>query len=344
MTNFNSRLLSLMNEYGFNQNMIYQWYLWEINIFRAWEEFGYGNNDIKVAILDNDFQLDHPFIKENIYLAKDFKEIYKPEDKPDIIVDGIAYRDGRVVHPEPFQPNSNSSHGNAVATVIGGELDKLAGVSPSVKLIIIRPDVDDSNNDDNGWIDAFQYAANNGANVICCALGYHENMVSLREEISQKIYELSESMVFCFASGNAYYNNITEKYENEGALGFAAHEKIISVGSCTINNELAKYSMKNENTFITAPSDGDGLSIIAADLIGAAGSTNFDHRYNFGGTSAACPIVSGIIVLMLSQNPDLKVEEIKDIFYNNCIQIDSQHFKIDAYAVVKEAHNQNSIV
>ena len=38
-----------------------------------------------------------------------------------------------------------------------------------------------------------------------------------------------------------------------------------------------------------------------------------DYSDNFGGTSSACPLVSGIISLMLTANSDLTSAQVKDI-------------------------------
>lgn len=44
---------------------------------------------------------------------------------------------------------------------------------------------------------------------------------------------------------------------------------------------------------------------------------------SFNGTSAACPIVAGTVVLMLSVNPDLDYLEISDIFRKSAEKIAS---------------------
>lgn len=133
--------------------------------------------------------------------------------------------------------------------------------------------------------------------------------------------------------------------------GYSEIEGVVVVGAMTSLKRKAAYSNWGEEITIVAPSDNGhgitefqlhldrsdpafqqrfpGLGIVAAinrtnhgrrlDFMkpippNAANTTpGFNHTKNFGGTSAAAAIVSGVIGLMLSVNPNLSVQEIIDI-------------------------------
>ena len=62
---------------------------------------------------------------------------------------------------------------------------------------------------------------------------------------------------------------------------------------------------------MTAPG-GEG-DIVTTDRTGAAGYRNGDYTFDFAGTSAAAPIVSGVVALMLEANPRLGYRDVQEI-------------------------------
>lgn len=83
----------------------------------------------------------------------------------------------------------------------------------------------------------------------------------------------------------------------------------IPVGAHQANGNIAGYSERGSNLFISGPSNG----IVTTDLTGAAGYDGSDYTDGFSGTSAAAPMVAGVIALMMDANPDLEMHEIKEI-------------------------------
>ena len=55
------------------------------------------------------------------------------------------------------------------------------------------------------------------------------------------------------------------------------------------------------------------MGITTTDIVGSPGYTNGDTTNNFGGTSSATPLVSGVISLILEANPNLTWRDVQEI-------------------------------
>ena len=72
-----------------------------------------------------------------------------------------------------------------------------------------------------------------------------------------------------------------------------------------------------------------GVIISTTDRIGSNGyNTNDDFTYDFGGTSAAAPFISGVAALVLSINPDLTVVEVNDILESTAFKVGPNTYPI----------------
>ena len=135
--------------------------------------------------------------------------------------------------------------------------------------------------------------------------------------------------IFC-AVGNDYGKPV----------GFpASDENAIAVGASTDLGELANYSNIGPEVDLVAPSSGGRMNIFTTDV-------SFQHRgFNnqggpdaggedglftngFGGTSAATPLAAGIGALMLSVNPELSRDQLRQILLDTAAKIgDSSDYK-----------------
>jgi subtilisin-like proprotein convertase family protein len=126
--------------------------------------------------------------------------------------------------------------------------------------------------------------------------------------------------------------------------GFAVHPDVLTIGACTSLNKKAAYSNWGDEIFVCAPSNNappgiwleqtgfvdvpplltaalQGTQLLTIDRSGSGGYDPTDYSQTFGGTSAACPIVAGVIGLMLSINPNLSTPEIKRILQQSTDKI-----------------------
>jgi hypothetical protein len=126
-----------------------------------------------------------------------------------------------------------------------------------------------------------------------------------------------KGMVILFAAGNS--NDDTDR-DN-----YVSSQFVIGVAASTNFDTRAGYSRFGSAVSISAPSSGGSLGITTTDLSGAGGYSSGNFTGSFGGTSSACPLAAGIAALMLSVNPDLTWNEVKQILEQTADKIDADN-------------------
>eukprot|EP00934_Nitzschia_sp_Nitz4_P002403 Nitzschia sp. Nitz4//scaffold272_size25479//3836//8863//NITZ4_008307-RA/size25479-processed-gene-0.9-mRNA-1//-1//CDS//3329545219//2398//frame0 len=110
-------------------------------------------------------------------------------------------------------------------------------------------------------------------------------------------------IIYVVASGNSYTTGDDTNFQ-----GFTNTRLVITVGAVGKDLKHASYSTPGASLFVTAPGgDFENMSNQAAATIGGScGSPGF-------GTSFSCPVVSGVIALMLEANPELSWRDVQHI-------------------------------
>jgi len=128
--------------------------------------------------------------------------------------------------------------------------------------------------------------------------------------------------IYVFGAGNDAL-----LHENLNLNTFANSRHTIAVGAIDHQGKRTAYSQLGAPLLIVAPSGAAGYGLTTTDLTGSnglnAGGTqdslygtdNADPNYTntFDGTSAAAPIVSGVVALMLEANPNLTARDVQHI-------------------------------
>lgn len=252
---------------------------------------------IKVAIIDEDFEVNHPNIKSKIFKA------YNAMDGSSNISDS----DGDTFY-----------HGLAVAGIVAGDE---VGVAPQTQLILINLDFENNTLSEADVIEAFTYAQNNGARVINCSWG----LGSIPQTVSDKITELKDAgIIVVFSSGNDGAD-----LDQIGNEDLSEIDTVIGVGASSILNDVTSYSNYGSTIDVIAPGGGgvnnnsNLLGILSLDQSGSAGENkntqlsytneNLDNYTLTSGTSFAAPTTTGLVALMLSVNPNLTFAQVRNI-------------------------------
>jgi hypothetical protein len=135
--------------------------------------------------------------------------------------------------------------------------------------------------------------------------------------------------VIAFAAGN---DNTTTDYHNN-------HATTVSVAAVGDVGLKSYYSCFSSSITIGTSSNGalTGITTSAA---------NGQHTPNFGGTSSASPLATGIIGLIFSANPSLTAAEVRDILKASATPIDPVYgeYDVDGHSIYYGAGMANAYV
>lgn len=289
----------------------------DINVV-PWWNFSGGTRQgsgVNIAIVDDGVQHTHPDIAAN----------YKPNLSYDF--------NGNDSDPSPNVAADN--HGTAVAGVAvarGNNGIGVTGVAPQAGLAGIRltaGSITDSrvasaltlqNNNQGGLGTNHIYSNSWGPSDSGSVLSGPGPLTKAALADAVTNGRDGKGSIFTWAGGNGLGN-----FDNSNYDGYANSRYIIAVGATRNNNNGSQsfYSEPGANLLVNAPSNGGSLGIATTDLVGTNGyNTNTtgaggDYTNTFGGTSAATPVVSGVVALMLEANPNLGWRDVKHVLVNS---------------------------
>ncbi|MGF1568506.1 MAG: S8 family serine peptidase [Nodosilinea sp.] len=299
-----------------------------------------GARSIVIAVSDDGFDLDHP----------DLQGAGK-------LVAPIDLQDKDAV-PLPVKQDEN--HGTAVAGLAIGEENGtgIVGVAPGCAFLPIRTTgfVDDA-----AIEKLFDEAVRRGADVISCSWSPASNYFPLTLRQTNALTRAAtegrngKGCVIVFSAGNAnrpVSGTVNETQWPQNALsgatkwlsGFAIHPDVIAVSASTSLGTKAAYSNWGDHIAVAAPSNNappnmalprvgtvptgpelrqylPGLGMVTSDRTDAAGYDGSNYTNTFGGTSSSCPVVAGVAGLMLSVNPNLTAQEVREILQTTAEKI-----------------------
>ena len=205
-------------------------------------------------------------------------------------------------------PKSSAKHGVPCAGIITASHNGIGvkGLAPESKFFSVNIFYGGESTSDLAA--AFNWAVNNGADVISNSWGYSScslNLSVLTNAINNAANNGRNGLgcVIVFASGNNNFSCVTYP----GKL-----DSVIAVGAVTNKGVRSFYSNYGSDLDVVAPSNG-AAGVRSTDRMGSAGYTSTNYTNSFGGTSAACPAVAGVAALALAANPSLNSSTIRAI-------------------------------
>ena len=259
----------------------------DINVESVWSGGNMGEG-INVAVVDDGLEFDHEDLSANVLTARNH----------DYARQGGVY--------DPLE-----THGTAVAGLIAARDNDIGvrGVAPRAKVfsynVIARgSSVSDSEASAMYRSEDAQHTAISNNSWGYTDRGYpRRSSATWQSAVERGVTEGygGKGILYVWAAGNGHLKG--DNANLDGRANFYAVTAACAVG---YDDKRSRYSEMGANLWVCAPSNsGRGLPQIT--------TTHIPDRYrdNFGGTSSATPIVSGVAALVRAANTDLTWRDVK---------------------------------
>ena len=265
-----------------------QWNLTKISLHQASTiNSAYPTTTVRVGIIDSGIQSDH-------------------EDLDGLVNESLS---------KSFLPFAASAledrlgHGTGVAGIIAANGIGIEGIAPNVELVSLRLTHSSYSFDLSYLVEAIEYASNSsrGIQILNFSAGVLYDQISSQSITYLNVAINGYSGLFVCSAGNSRRNiDIYHHYPSD----FNALSNVISVGATRINDQMYENSNYGKTKVDLFAPGADVISTI---------STNVDpvgYHYFFG-ASIATAHVTGVAAYMLSVNPLLSSEDLKNILIRN---------------------------
>lgn len=313
-----------------------QWHLERVGAADAWAHTR-GKRTVRIAILDDGVDVDHPALRPNLYRRP------VPDEKRDLYGRDFCVSPRARGHFDP-RPKSfdddhpdfawNDIHGTPCAGVAAGAGPRAYGLAPGCRLLPVKvftalPRAIDQEGDnafasDSAVAAAIRYAALEArADILSCSWGGLPSKPLLQafHDAATDGRDGRGALIVC-AAGN----------DGVEAIDYpAADPHAIAIGASTDRERRAPYSNRGRKLWVVAPSDGGDRGIFTTDVAergrgynpGLAPHGGRDGLYcnDFGGTSSATPLVAGLCALLLSVDPALSRDEVQQVLADTAVKI-----------------------
>jgi RHS repeat-associated protein len=278
----------------------------DTHVATAWQTTT-GSQSTIIAVIDSGIDFTHPDLVNNEWTNA---------------VPGVEGD----LHGWDYLTNSNvirdeQGHGTSIAGIIAAQGNNgigISGVMWHASLMSLRVLDSTGSGDVADAIEAIDYAVAHRAQVINLSWGTTGNSAALKDAIERAI---RRGVVVVCSAGNDGQDIGTAPYY---PASFDSRD-LISVAATDNRDQLATWSNFGTNVTVAAP----GTEILTTQMGGGYGKVS--------GTSASAPLVSGVVGLMKSVNPNLGTHRLAKILTDGARQVASLSGKVTSGGVVNAA-------
>lgn len=294
----------------------------DVNVENVWSA-GIKGSDVRIAVVDDGLEIGHEDLKDNVVSGKSYDYVDEDTDPSDCTGCTEA-----------------SWHGtNAAGVAAARDLNGVGvrGAAPRAGLVgynyLMWPTF--SNEADAMTRDAAEvHVSNNswGPEDGTGQLAISDSVWRDAVETGLETGRQGHGIVYVWAAGNG------APVDNSNYDGWANYRGVIAVAAVKDNGEKASYSEEGANIWISAPAgeycdthaitttdrtDSDGYNNNGTNAYyGDIDYANGSYTKCFNGTSAATPLASGVIALILQANPNLGWRDVRLILAETARQND----------------------
>lgn len=288
------------------------WGIQKINSSYAWNT-SIGSPSVIVADIDTGVDRNHEDLRDNMWVnAKEIPNNGIDDDMNGYVDDYYGW-DWVNNDNDPMDDHGHGTHTAGTIAATGNNTIGVVGVNWAGKIMALKF----LNSGGSGYLSdavkALQYAADNGARISSNSWGSSGTSTMLDDAIQ---YAHDRGMTVVVAAGNS----------NSDALGFspASSDMAITVAASDYNDLKASFSNWGQKIDVAAP----GVNILstraAVNPMCTATRTIGTNYCVVSGTSMATPHVAGLAALLLSKDPSLTNEEIRQIIRTGAFDLGPQ--------------------
>jgi serine protease AprX len=344
------------------------WHITQMNVDQVWQ-MGYYGCGVVVAVIDQGVNYNHPNLEENMWDGSDYG-YYKH---------GYDF----VSNDEDPLPDNFEDHGTHVAGIIAGKCSSSTGystgIAPSSRIMSLRV-LDQSAFNRERVFSALEFALEHGADIINLSLGERNRSNADFYEVRRQWRNALDNVI---AAGCVAVAGVGQPSDGYDSPPFATYlpacipspwkhpdqieegtlSAVIGVGATDQSDLMWYQSYFGPSTWHNVPGYDDypfneGLNqfgLIKPDvvapgvsIISTIGTDGYGERE---GTSMSTAMVSGVIALILGNNPELMPKELDSIVQNSAVLLSGQSMKnnvsgsgrVNAYNAMEQSNCQIEI-
>lgn len=293
----------------------------DIGAMRAWVTTT-GDEDIVIAVLDSGVDYTHSDLQNNIWSRPN--NIKQYEDSALGSIEDVHGYNAVDNTGDPMDENGHGTHCAGIIGAEGGNEIGISGINWKIKIMPLKFMNSGGFGTSKNAIEAINYVIDRkraGVNVRVISASWGSKMPSRAlEDVIREAHKAG--ILFVAASGNDSVNiDRWPQYPAAYNLG-----NIISVAALNRKDELASFSNYGaKGVHLAAP----GANILSTWL-----GNSYEER---SGTSMATPMVAGVAGLVLSNRPQLSVDELRSVLLNSVDNVPQLNGKVSTAGRVSAA-------